>query len=114
MEVKTDWNSTVELIERVNQFQEFTHEWLQNPKYSDYLELITTKDEWTLVKYVLDIFTPFRDWTLWMLQRHLLTLHHSVSEYNDMFDQLDCLMRALVKRKTPLKEDFSCAVKLAR
>jgi len=32
MDVKTRWNSTVELLERAYRLREFTREWLQNPK----------------------------------------------------------------------------------
>jgi hypothetical protein len=34
MDVKTRWNSTLELPERAYRIREFTGEWLQNPKYS--------------------------------------------------------------------------------
>ena len=50
MDVKTRWNSTLELLERAYQIQEFTPEWLQNPNYSDYRPLFATQGEWTIVK----------------------------------------------------------------
>jgi len=49
MDVKTRWNSTLELLERDYRSREFTREWLQNPKYSEYQPLFTTQDEWTIV-----------------------------------------------------------------
>jgi hypothetical protein len=33
MDLKTHWNFTLELLERNNRLGEFTHEWLQRPKY---------------------------------------------------------------------------------
>ena len=114
MDVKTGWKSTLELLECVYSLQEFTREWLQNPKYSEYRPLFTTQDEWTIVRYVMDVLRPFRDWTFWMSKRHTVTLHHVITVYNDMFDHMDSVMRALPKKKTKWKEDLFCPVKLAR
>jgi hypothetical protein len=47
-------------------------------------------------------------------KRHTVTLHHVITVYNDMFDHMDGVMRALAKKKTPWKEDSFFAVKLAR
>jgi len=67
-----------------------------------------------IVKYVLEVLRPFRYWTLWMSKTHTVTLHHVITAYNDMFDHMDGIMRALAKKKTQLKEDLFFAVKLAR
>jgi len=114
MDVKTRWNSTLELLERGYRLQEFTREWLQNPKYSEYWPQFTSQDEWTIVKYVMEVLRPFRHWTLWMSKRHPVTLHHVITVYKDMFDHMDGVMRALAKKKTPWKEDLFFAVMLAR
>jgi len=114
MDVKTCWNSTLELLEHTYQSREFTREWLQNPKYSEYRPLFTTQDEWTIVKYVMEVLRPFRYWTLGMSKRHTVTLHHVITVYNDMFDHMDGVMRALAKKKTQWKEDLFFAVKLAQ
>jgi len=114
MDVKTRWNSTVELLERAFHLWEFTREWLQNPKFAEYRPLFTTQDEWTIVKYVVEVLRPFRYWTLWMSKRHTVTLHHGISVYNDVFDHMDGVMQALAKKKTQWKEDLFFAVKLAR
>jgi len=37
-----------------------------------------------------------------------------ITVYNDMFDHMDSVMRALAKKKTQWKEDLFFAVKLAR
>jgi len=37
MDVMTRSNSTLELLERAYRLQEFTREWLKNPKYAGYL-----------------------------------------------------------------------------
>jgi len=114
MDVKTWWNSTLELLECAYRLWEFTCEWFQNPKYTDYRPLFTTQDEWTIVKYVMEVLRPFRYWTLWMSKRHTATLHHVITVYNDMFDHMDGVMQALAWMKTPWKEDMFFAVKLAR
>jgi len=51
--------------------------------------------------------------TLWMSKWHTLTLHHVITVYNDMFDHMDGVMRALARKKTPWMEDFLVAVKFA-
>ena len=114
MDVKTCWNSTLELLERANCLREFIRERLPHPKYSEYQPLFTTQDEWTMVKYVMEALRPFRYWTLWMSKRHTVTLHHVITVYNDMFDDMDGVMRALAKKRTQWKEDLFFAVKLAR
>jgi len=114
MDVKTLWNSTVELLERAYRLREFPREWLQHPKDSQYRPLFTTQDEWTIVKYVMEVLRPFRYCTLWMSKRHTVTLYQVITVYNDMFDQMDGVMRALAKKKTQWKEDLFFAVKLAR
>jgi hypothetical protein len=113
MDVKIRWNSTLELLERANRLQEFTREWLQNPKCTKYQPLFTTQDEWTIVKYLIEVLRPFQYWTLWMSKRRTVTSHHVITVYNDMFDHMDGMMRALAKKKTQWKEDLFFAVKLA-
>jgi len=68
--VKTKWNSTLELLERAYLLREFTQEWFKNPKSSEYRPLVTTQDEWTIVKYILEVLWSFRYWTLWVLKMH--------------------------------------------
>jgi len=114
MDVKTRWNSKLVLLERAYRLREFTHKWLQNPKFSEYRPLFTTLDEWTIVKYVMEVLRPFRYWTLWMAKRHIVTLHHVITVHNDMFDHMDGVMRPLARKKTQWKEDLFFAVKLAR
>jgi len=114
MDAETRWNSTLELLERAYRLRGFTCEWLQNPKYAQYRPLFTTQDEWTIVKYVMEVLRPFRYWTLWMSNRHTVTLHPVITVYNDMFDHMEGVMRALAKKNTPGKEDLFFAVKLAR
>lgn len=114
MDVKTRWNSTLELLERAYRLRDFTREWLKNPKYTDCRALYTTEDEWKVVLYVMEVLRPFRYWTLWMSKRQTVTLHQVVMVYNDMFDHMDAVMRALVKKRTPWKEDLYFAVQAAR
>jgi hypothetical protein len=59
MDVKTHWNSTLQLLKYAYRLREFTREWLQNPKYNKYRLLFTTQDEWTIVKYVMEVLRPF-------------------------------------------------------
>jgi len=114
IEVETHCNSTLELLECAFRFRDFTWEWLNNPKYSDYRPLFTTQDEWTNMKNVMEVLRPFRYWTLWMLKRDIITLDHVITAYNDMFDLMDGVMQPSAAEKTPLEEDLFFAMKLAR
>jgi len=49
-----------------------------------------------------------------MSKRHTVTLHHTITVYNYMFDHMDCVIQALAKTKTQWKEDLFLAVKFAR
>jgi hypothetical protein len=55
MDVKTLWNSPQELLEQAYLLGEFTHEWLYNPTYTEYQPLYSTDNEWTIVKYVMEV-----------------------------------------------------------
>ena len=113
-DVKTRWNSALQLLEPAYRFRESTREWLQHLQSSQYQPLFTTEDEWTIVMYVMEVLRSFRYWTLWMSKRHTVSLHHVITVYNDMFDHMDGVMRALAKKKTRWKEDLFFAVKIAR
>jgi len=56
--------------------------------------------------YVMEELRPFRWSTLWMSKRHTVTLHHVITVYNDMFDDMDGVMRDFSEKKTPWKEDL--------
>jgi len=85
-----------------------------NPKYREYRSLYKTQEEWTIVKYVMEVLMPFQYWTLWMSKRHTVTLHHVITVHNDIFDHMDGVLRALATKKTQWKEDLYFAVKFAR
>jgi len=43
----------------------------------------------------------------------MVTFHHTIVVYNDMFDYMHGVMQALARNKTELKEDMIFAVKFA-
>jgi len=49
-----------------------------------------------------------------MSKRHTVTLHHVFTVYNDMFDHMDGVLRALAEKNTQWKEDLYFAVQFAR
>jgi len=100
MDVKTHWNSTLELLERAYRLRELTSNWLQQPKYAQYRPLFTTQEEWTIVKFVMELLRPFRYWTLWRSKRNTVTLRHVITVYNVMFDHMDGVIRRLAMKKT--------------
>jgi len=62
----------------------------------------------------MEVLRLFWYWTMWMLKRHTVTLHHVITVYTDMINHMDGMMRALAKKKTQWKEDLYFAVKFAR
>jgi len=114
MDVKTCWNSPLELLERTYHLREFSYEWLEIAKFSEYRPLSTTQDEWMIVKNVMEVLRPFRYWTLWMSKRHTVTLNHVIPVYNNIFDHMDGVMQDFATKKTQWKEDLFFAVKLAQ
>jgi hypothetical protein len=62
----------------------------------------------------MEMLRQFGYWTLWMSKRHTVTLHHVITIYNHIFDHLDGVMCALVKKKTQWKDDLYFALKFAR
>ena len=49
-----------------------------------------------------------------MSKMHTVTLHHVITVYNDMFNLMDGVMQALVKKETQWNEDLYFAMKVAR
>ena len=102
------------MVKRAYQLLEFTQEWLKNPKYTDYQTLFKTQDGRPNVKYVMEVLTRFRYWTLWMSKRHQVTLHYIITVYHDMFNHGDSDMPALAENKNRCKKDLFFAMKFAR
>jgi hypothetical protein len=113
MQVKTQWNSRVEMLERADRLGEVIREWLKHPEYCHCRPLFTTQDECTIVNYFKEILRQFRYWTQWMLKRHTVSRHHVITVYNDMFNRMHGLMQAVSKKKTQWMEDLYLAVKVA-
>jgi hypothetical protein len=114
MVMKTRWNSTLEMLVQAYRLREFTRKCLKNPKYSEYWPLFTTQEEWTILKYVMEVIRPFSYRILWMSKRCTVSPHHVISVYNNMFDHMDGVMWALGKKKTQWKEDLIFTVKIAQ
>jgi hypothetical protein len=114
MDAKSRWNLRLQLLEGGYRLREFNHEWLINPKYSNFRPLFTTQDQWTIVKYAMEVLRPVWNWTLWMSKWHTVTLHHIITLSNEMFNQMDGVMRGLAKKKIQWRENLYFAVKVAR
>jgi hypothetical protein len=71
-DVETDWNSTLVLLEQANQFREVTLDSLKNSKDDDYHPHYTTQNEWSIIKYAMEVLWQFWYWTLWMSKAILL------------------------------------------
>ena len=83
-------------------------------KYTEYQPVFTTRNKWTIGKYVMEVLRRFRYWTLWISNSHSVTLHHIITVFHDIFDHMAIVMRSVNKKITQLKEDRFFTVKLAR
>ena len=113
IDVKTRWNSILELLECANRLRELTCYRQQNLEYIAYRPLFTTHDEWTILKYAMEGLSPSRYWTLRISKRCKVIFHHVVTVYSDMFDQMDGVIRDLSKKTTHWKGDLFFAVRVS-
>jgi len=60
----------------------------------------------------MEVSRPFLFRTLWMWKSDTVTAHHVITVYNDMFDSMDGMMRALANKKIQWKEDLYFALKI--
>jgi hypothetical protein len=66
------------------------------------------------VKYAMKVLRPFPYLTLWMSKRHSVTLQQIITVYNVMFNYIDSVMRAFLKKKNESKNDLFFTEKLTR
>lgn len=106
LDVKTRSYSTPESLQPTDRLQEFTCQQLKNSTCGDYRPVFTTQDQWTIVTYIMEVFRPLQYWTLWMLKRHTVTLHHILIVYNAMFNHMDGNIRAFGKNITDCNQSL--------
>ena len=100
MEYKTPRNSTLKWLEWAYKLRDFTRRRLRNPKYNKYQPLFTIQDEWTILKYVMEVLKPIWCRTLLISKRHMVTLHHVSPVFNIMFNHVDGAMRAIAMKRS--------------
>ena len=61
-DVKTQWNSTLNMLERSLRLREFTKDWLDT--FPEFVPLWSTPEEGKQVEYILEVLPPIRFWTL--------------------------------------------------
>lgn len=111
-DVKTRWNSTVVMIQRAYRLRSYITQWvLSEPQY---WPLMITPDEWAMLEYIMTVLEPFQYWTLYMSRRRTVTLHLLVRLYNDMFEHLEHVDKALKRKDCAWKKDIHLSVGAAK
>ena len=61
-DVKTRWNSTLNMLARALRMKDFSREWIR--EYELYMPLWSTSGKWKQVEYILEVLKPIRLYTL--------------------------------------------------
>jgi len=102
--VKTWWNSTLNMLERSVRLREFTKDWLQTS--AKFTPLWSTLEEWRLLEYILEVLQPIPFWTLWMSKTPGITIHQVFQVYQDIFDHLEMQISKLEPKRMQWKVDI--------
>jgi hypothetical protein len=111
-DVKTRWNSTLNMLERALRTKAYTREWIR--EYPLYEALWSTPAEWKMVEYILQVLEPIRFCTLWMSKTRGPTIHRVFEVYDAIFDHLDDQISILSKKRMRWKVEIKEALEKAR
>jgi len=103
-DVKTRWNSTLNLLERSVGLEECTKDCLET--YAEFTPLGSTPEEWRQIEYSLVVLQPIRFWTLWMSKTCSVTIHRVFQVYQDIFDHLKMQISKLEQKRMKWKVDI--------
>ena len=103
-DVKTRWNSPLNMLERSLRLREFTKDWLQT--YAQFTPLWSTPEESRQIEYILEVLQPIRFCTLWMSKTCGVTIHWVFQAYQDIFDHLEMQISQLERKRMQWKVDI--------
>jgi len=96
-DVKTQWNSTLNLFERSVRLQGFTKDLFQ--MYTEFTPLWSTLEERRQIEYILGVLQPIQFLTLWMSKTCGVTIHRVFQVYQDIFDHLEMQISKLERKR---------------
>jgi len=103
-DVKTRWNSTLNMLQRSVWLREVTKNWLQT--YAEFTPLWSTPEERSHIEYILEVLQQIRFWTLSMLKTRGVTIYRVFQVYQDIFDYLEMQISKLEQKRMQWKVDI--------
>jgi hypothetical protein len=114
-DVKTRWNSTLIMLVRFVRLEKPIGEWMEHCEDSaDVNDLALDEDEWTQVKYIIQLTKPFALYGYTLGACSSPTVQHVFSAYNDIFDHLDEEKKRLGKKRRAWKKQLLPALQAAQ
>jgi len=104
-DIKTRWNSTLNMLERSVRLRELTNDWLQT--YAEFTPVWSTPEEWRQTEYGFEVLQQIRFGTLLMLKTRGATIHRVLQVYQDIFDHLQMQISKLEWMRRQWKVDIS-------
>jgi hypothetical protein len=102
-DVRTRWNSTVQMLQRAIRLRYAIRDWLKEEKYREFRHLYPTTEEWEQIEYLITILAPFLSMTNVVSTSNSVTISFAFIIYNAIFTRLENIQKLLRRKKNPWK-----------
>ncbi|KAI9778380.1 MAG: hypothetical protein M1816_004119 [Peltula sp. TS41687] len=114
-DVKTRWNSTLIMLIRFVRLEGPVTRWMEDEEdAADIIDLALEPEEWTQIKYIIQLTKPFALHGYTMGNSEFPTVQHVFVAYNALFDHLDAETTRLNKKTKAWKRELLPAIQAAK